>query len=369
MQATDDAVNGLRPEPAVRRSIAVIAPWVMGGGAQAALIAIIERLVPEADVTVFVLFAGSTGLSKFDENASVEDLRHRKTPLGVWRAARDLRRRLQSFDSVYSLMRGSHIVIGVSPRRVLPAGARFVATFHQLPSSDSIGIASRVEDLLVRRSTRAADLVTAPSRRGVREIIERGFAAPDRVALEPNFVRRPGTRPHPPRTGSLEPVRLLFAGRLTAQKGLDRIPDLLAGVDRSVHLRVAGSGPDEAALRKAYASIPGRHTVEFIGELDDVTPEIDWADALLMPSRAELNPMIIWEARLRGRPALCSDIDAFQDLAGDGGIWMFGDSAEFARILDSFANDERSREELFTSLPALVPDEKGGSAIAHALTH
>lgn len=348
-----------------RRRIAVVVPWLMGGGAQAALRSLLGQLA-SADVVLVVLFRGSTGIEDLRPHVSrVVELNAPKSPRGLLAASRDLAAVTAGAQAVYSLMRASHVVIGTRVRRILSGEQTFVATFHQLPSADSGGRLGGIEDMLVRRSTRRAALVTAPSRRAVKELVAKRLAVAETVRFEPNLLAGRDSDPVGPREAQLEGIRLLFAGRLTPQKGLDRLPDLLAAADRPVHLKIAGDGPERHRIETMTAKVSKTHTVEFLGSVPNVAPLLDWCDALFMPSRAELNPVTVWEARLAGRPTIASSIPAFIDLADDGGMELFETSDGFRKATERLAEDHQWRAECFHELPDVAKPFTEGAASSY----
>jgi glycosyltransferase involved in cell wall biosynthesis len=337
----------------------------MGGGAQAALVGLLRSL-RGVEVHLVVLFGGSTGIDQLRTVvARVHELGSSKTPFGVLMAAFKLRRYLRRADVVYSLMRASHVVIGVLGSAAIPSRASFVASFHQLPSADSRGAFGRVENLLVRRAMRRAVLVTAPSHRAIDELISGGFVDGSRARYAPNPLASRAVDPVAPREGRLSAVRLVFAGRLTAQKGLDQIPTLLRDVDIAVDLRIVGDGPERERLERIMHTVQFPHRVSFVGFSDDVASHLDWSDAILMPSRTELNPVTLWEARLAGRPAITSSIPAFEDLADDGGILLLSERLSMSDAIRTVADDHAWRETCFFHLSALArraasPDGQDG---------
>lgn len=325
----------------------VIVPWLEGGGAQGALEGLLRQLGPK-NVRLVILFSGSRNHESTKELVhSVVELGCKRSVLGVFDASRKLQPLIKEATAIYSLMRASHLVLGILPRENL-VGKRLAASFHQLPSQDSAGVQGKLEDILVRRGVASAGLITTPSERAVEELIERRFGTQNNTRLEHNLITVSSKPPSPPRSGQLSSLRLVFAGRLTEQKGLDRIPELLRGADVPVHLICLGDGAKKEELKLLLDTAEAPHTVELISHVQDVETYLDWCDAVFMPSRWELNPLVIWEARARGRGAITSDIDVFKDLSENGPVWTFSNAASFGDRVRSLAADETLRAKAFT---------------------
>lgn len=342
------------------REILVVVPWLMGGGAQSALEGVL-RALPREKVTLIVLFEESTGLGTVSPLVgNIIEFSEPKSPRGVVRAAREFRRYLESSRVVYSLMRASHLVLGVSlgfGRREIPP---IFASVHQLPSWDAQGVQGHLEDLLVGRVLRKAELVTTPSTRAAVELKRRRLVKPESVHTEPNILSKGMMSLVEPRRGELGFLRLVFAGRLTTQKGLDQLVEWFRGVrDVRLHLRIVGTGPERARVEQSLTELEHFHIVEFVGQVDDVTDALDWADALLLPSRTELNPVVLWEARYRGRPVIASKIPAFVDLANDGGVLLVGNPEEAQTAVAKLAKDDQWRQECYKTLPAIAEEKAG----------
>lgn len=321
--------------------LTVVVPWLQGGGAQEALSRLVDA-TPSVSKRLVVVFRGSRNhgnvIEKFDD--VVELGADRRNPLSVLHAAVKLRPYLHGSHRVYSLMRASNVVIGLVPG--LSAVQRLAMSFHMLPVDDRSGPVWRLEEIALRRATRQAALVTSPSHRAVDQLRTLGLSHPDRTRYVPNRLKRVDVAlPATSGPGG----RLLCAGRLEDQKGIDRLPEWLHQVSTPVVLRIAGEGSQGAALRAALASVPDHHRVDFIGHVGDLTEEIDSCDAVLMPSRQELNPMLVWEAWQRGKPVVATRLDVFLDLAEQGPILFADDGDELAEAVHTL-RDHDARERL-----------------------
>ena len=122
-------------------------------------------------------------------------------------------------------------------------------------------------------------------------------------------------RPVPPQG----PVRhLVFAGLLVERKG---ILDLLAALGRpgvlppDARLTVVGDGPQRAEAERAAQSLAGR--VEFLGFRPDVPALLAAADALVLPSSMEQQPLVVAEAMAAGKPVLATAVGGVPEMVGD----------------------------------------------------
>ena len=103
------------------------------------------------------------------------------------------------------------------------------------------------------------------------------------------------------------PRTVLYAGRLTHDKGIDLLADAFLAArerDADMHLVLAGGGPEEAALRERV----GEHAT-FLGWLDgdDLARAYASADVFLFPSRTDTFGQVVLEAQASGLPVVAVD--------------------------------------------------------------
>ncbi|WIX84789.1 glycosyltransferase family 4 protein [Amycolatopsis sp. DG1A-15b] len=125
--------------------------------------------------------------------------------------------------------------------------------------------------------------------------------------------------PDPPRG----PVRhLVFAGLLVERKG---VLDLLAALSvpgvlpPDARLTVVGDGPERAAAERAARQPPLAGRVTFLGFRPDVPALLAGADALVLPSTMEQQPLVVAEAMAAGKPVLATatgGVPAMLDVPG-----------------------------------------------------
>jgi glycosyltransferase involved in cell wall biosynthesis len=151
--------------------------------------------------------------------------------------------------------------------------------------------------------------------------------------------------PHPPRG----PVRhLVFAGLLVERKGILDLLTALAtpGVlPPDARLTVVGDGPQRAEAERAAALPPLAGHVTFLGFRPDVPALLAGADALVLPSTMEQQPLVVAEAMAAGKPVLATATGGVPDML-DGSPFLTppGDVAALAGCLRAlFAEPDPGR--------------------------
>ena len=177
------------------------------------------------------------------------------------------------------------------------------------------------------------DRFVAPSTFAKRKLAAAGLPA-ERIVVKPNPVPDPG-EPSAPGRGAV------YVGRLAPEKGVALLLDAWRGLEGAPSLTIAGSGPDEAALRERARGIPG---VRFLGEVarERVPELLAGAAFAVAPSLwYEVFPVSVAEAMAAGRAVVASDAGAMAELvepAANGLLFRSGDAASLAsacrRLLD-----------------------------------
>jgi glycosyltransferase involved in cell wall biosynthesis len=143
----------------------------------------------------------------------------------------------------------------------------------------------------------------------------------EKVVHIPMFAPdRPAAMRRDPENG----LRLLYAGRLSSEKGVDTLLRALPLTTESspdVALDVVGGGPDERSLQALSADLGLSERVRFRGAV--TASELDGyyrsAFAVIMPSRwMENAPLVAYEAMGSGVPVIASDRGGLQELIEPG---------------------------------------------------
>lgn len=117
----------------------------------------------------------------------------------------------------------------------------------------------------------------------------------------------------------------------------------LASQNRLFDLLVIGDGPERASLERLSLAGPLAGRVRFAGRLMPAQLDAALAKAalLVVPSLGgEVFGLVIAENMLRGLPVVASDLGAFVEVIGDGGVtFRTGDSQELAREISRILDD------------------------------
>ena len=177
------------------------------------------------------------------------------------------------------------------------------------------------------------DRLVLPSRFYREKLIEWGWP-PEKLVYVPNFIE-------PPKASDMEEGDyFLYVGRLAPEKGLPTL--IQAAALAGVRLVIAGTGPEEAALRAlAENSTAPVHFAGYVSgrALHDL---IGGAKALVLPSEWYENaPVSVLEAYALGRPVIGTAIGGIPELVRDrqtGMLAAVADAPDLARAIGAMAD-------------------------------
>jgi glycosyltransferase involved in cell wall biosynthesis len=195
-----------------------------------------------------------------------------------------------------------------------------------------------------RRGTwnRDVDAFITPSESARSKLLRMDLPA-DRVFVKPNFTEDPGASGVLPSASR----RVVFAGRLSREKGVHLLIEAWAGI-QGAELIIAGDGPERGALEQQARAMD---SVVFLGNLSpsQLTDAMRQSRGIVAPSIClETFGATIVEAFACGRPAIVSDLGSPAELVSAGwNGWKFppSDTAELSRTLQAMLHDDALADE------------------------
>jgi glycosyltransferase involved in cell wall biosynthesis len=239
-------------------------------------------------------------------------------------------------------------------------GTPVVATNHFMPEN-LLGYAplpARLTGAVCRlawrdlvRVFRQAHVVTAPTPRAVQLLHDNGLTAPARPVSCGLDLARFSQPTAVPGDASL---RVLFVGRLDAEKNVDQLLRALALLPerlRHVRAEIVGDGSRRRPLEELARSLGIRDRVTFHGLAgdQDVLDAYARCDVFCMPGTAELQSLVTMEAMAAGKPVVAADAMALPHLVRpghNGHLFPPGDVRALAGHLTSLLDDPGTRQRM-----------------------
>jgi glycogen(starch) synthase len=168
--------------------------------------------------------------------------------------------------------------------------------------------------------------------------LPRVVAIPHGLEFIASPVAYPASASHPP--------VIAFQGRLVTTKGVGILFEAarrLLAQNRAFELLIIGDGPERASLERLSQNAPLAGRVRFAGRLSgaELDTALAGATVVVVPSLGgEVFGLVVAENMSRGLPVITSDLGAFVEVLGDGGLtFRTGDAAAVAQELIQILDD------------------------------
>lgn len=162
--------------------------------------------------------------------------------------------------------------------------------------------------------------------------------------------------------GHPESPILLYVGRLSAEKEIERIKPVLEAIPNA-RLALVGDGPHRSALEKHFAGTP----THFVGYLTgkELGAAFASSDAFVFPSRTETLGLVLLEAMAAGCPVVAARSGGIPDIVTDGvNGYLFNPADEQGAITATQRLLERQEERETLRQNARMEAERWGWAAA-----
>lgn len=121
-------------------------------------------------------------------------------------------------------------------------------------------------------------------------------------------------------TNNIKGIYFLFFGRLSVEKGLSTLFNTAKTLDKSIKIKVVGTGPMEEELKQRL-SLENISNIEMLGYKTGTELEIliSYCSFIIVPSECyENNPMTIVEGYSYGKPVIGSRVGGIPELIEEG---------------------------------------------------
>lgn len=346
------------------RRVVLVLPSFGGGGAERVMLTLARHLDRSAFAPVLLVVDGRGPLSaEVPPDVPVYDLRSgrlRYALFGLATALRGLRP---------SIVISSIGYVNLALIALRPFLRRRTRIFIREANTPSVSLAASHWPRLFHCGYRIlyprADGVVCSSRRMLDEMKDNIGVSSARLYLvmNPVDVCRIRTAVQVPERFPGTGRRFVAVGRLTRQKGFDRLLQLLARLPGDTHLTLLGEGNERKRLVAMAHTLGVEERVQFAGFCANPWPLLAGADAFLLSSRWEGMPNAALEALACGTPVI-----AMKEAGGIGdvaalttvrAVRLAGDEDEFLQLMREV--DPKPVSEL---RPSLLPAEFEPEAVA-----
>lgn len=245
------------------------------------------------------------------------------------------------FMKKYDIVHAQHPIAafamkGVSAKKVLTIHGVYSKQVGMLHGKSSSQLSSKYE----QNAIEWADAVTA----GSKEAFDYYSKMNPNVVFIPNAVDIASL---PSGTDKRYEKQLVFAGRLSREKGIHTVLDAVKNLPKDVHLVIIGSGPEETTVIEAAKN---NKNVHFLGyqPKEKTIPLIRGSTILIQPSLAEGISATLLEAMACKIPVITTDVGGNRQLFvhNKNGILVPPESPEqllkeITNLLDN--NEQRDR--------------------------
>lgn len=337
-----------------RPKVLLLIPHLGGGGAERVTALLGQKLPAEKyELHLGLITPALAGAEEFPPPVHLHALEARRVRAGAFRLLRLIR--CLKPELILSGMAHLNLLI-LLLRPLFPRGTRvLVRQNSEVSATPAFGAPPWRARLLYGFLYRRADRVICQTQAMAEDLAREWGLEKERLVVLPNPVdveeiRHSICQNSNPWNGS--GPRLLAVGRLAPEKGFDLLLQamvIVRGRFPEAILLIAGTGPEEEALKKMCRALGLEPAVRFAGFVAHPWPYFPAATLFVLPSRREGLPNALLEAAAGGLPivALPASRGLAELLRGQPGIWLAPEISA-----------EALSASLLAALEALLPGER-----------
>ena len=320
-----------------------------------ALLALIERLSSQNDLTVFALSQEPHPGTWHLAGAQIHNIGHRQTRLRAIRAIYT-QHRTTPFDLVHSIWSWHCGLVAISAARLLNIPSLVHVAGGELAALPDIGYGGRLtwrgrlREAIVLRSASAVTAASAP----ILESLSALGVAAQRIPLGVDLGKWPPRAPVRHSRDPREPARLVHLASLNHVKDQPTLLRALAALKasgREFTLDAVGEDTLGGAIQALAGQLGLADRVTFHGFLPQkaVRPLVERADLMVISSRHEAGPLAMLEAAVVGVPTVGTAVGHVMEWSPDAAYAVpIGDPSALGAAISKLLDDEDLRVRLAT---------------------
>lgn len=167
--------------------------------------------------------------------------------------------------------------------------------------------------------------------------------------------------------GHPESPLLLYAGRLSAEKSIERLLPILRAIPQA-RLALIGDGPHRPALERHFAGFPVTMTGFLHG--DELAEAFASSDVFVMPSETETLGLVVLEAMASGLPVVGARAGGVPEMIEEGvNGFLFDDEAQATASVGQLIADRVKREAMGRVARATAQNRSWEAATCRLVEH
>ena len=343
--------------------VVFVLPDLGGGGAQRVMLALARMVDRNAfDPHLVVIGPANEFVAELPPGMAVERLDARRLRSSLFPLAASLRRHkpaviVSTLGYINLGLLGLRPLLGRDVRIIVREANVVSATLRAMPS----WIPARA--LYARLYPRAAAII-AQTGEIAKQIaaVAPAAAAKTRILVNPVDEDAQRAKVLQIERAAGAGLRLVGAGRLTHQKGFDRLVGLMPGLPDDAVLTIYGEGPERTALQGQIDALGLGARVVLAGFNANLAAAVAGADVFVLPSRWEGLPNVVLEALVLGTSVVASTDSHVEDIASSA----TPGAVTVAPVDEAFAAAIMQHSPRTNALlrPSLLPDRYRSAVVA-----
>ena len=264
------------------------------------------------DVTLVLLSTGDSFYSSDLKNVKVVDLKTVKAS--------------RSFHRLYQLIKeekpkvifstGGQVNLLIGLLSFVLNGITLIARPTNQDNSKFLTLKAKALGVFARIMFNRFDKIVCQSQEIKAHIVNKHKIAGEKLTVIPNPVVFNDNSRIPKDDNNIK--RLIVVARLTSQKGIFRLLDIMADLPANYHLSIVGDGVLRNDIATKIDTLNLSERVKLLGMIRNVTEVISGNDVFVLPSFIEGFPNVVLESLSVGTPVVSFEVGGISEIIAEG---------------------------------------------------